>query len=181
MGNRIGRVVLGLIIGIAAIIGIYIILPGSVKNPMKEWFQKTFQSDTYAVAEKYQNSKIPNTDVTFGHAIESCGDGSHAWFVDVIDESEDKKSGNYEVHSFATKVDIAMEQENGQDNLKSFSQATIEIVFNVRKNSDGTFVTTSYTVMLDDQPQNEFYRMQALQSIAANAASVPVTTAAESK
>ncbi len=181
MGNRIGRIVLGIIIAIAALIGIYIILPGSVKHPLQEWFQKTFQSDTYAIAEKYQQTKVPTTDVTFGAMIENCGDGSHAWVVDVLNEAEDKSSGDYEVHAYATKVDLSMEQENGQDNLKSFSQCNVEILLNVRKNSDGKFVTSSYSVIIDDQPQNDFYKLEALKSMAANAQSAPTTEAATSK
>ena len=146
---------------------------------MQEWFQKTFQKETYAIAEKYQQSKVPGTDVTFGQMIENCSDGSHAWVVEVLDEAEDKSSGNYEVHAYATKVDLSMAQENGQDNLKSFSQANVEIVLNVRKNSDGKFVTTSYTVLIDDQPQNEFYRTEALHSMAANASVAPTTPSTE--
>ena len=177
MGNRIGRIVLGLIIAIAALVVIYLVLPGGVKHPMQEWFQKTFQSDTYAIAEKYQQTKVPNTDMTFGTMIANCSNGSHAWVVDVLSEADDKSFGDYEVHAYVTKVDLSMDQENGQENLKSYSQVSVEILFAVRKNSDGSFVTTSYSVLVEDEALDNFYRSQALMSMVGDAEIVQTSEA----
>ena len=54
MGNRIMRIIFGIIIGIAALVVIYIVLPGSMKYPMQEWFQSTFQSSKHELVETYK-------------------------------------------------------------------------------------------------------------------------------
>ena len=169
MGNRLFRIILGIIIGIAALIGTYFALPGSVKYPMEEFFQKTFQEGKYAVAEYYQKQKVPKHDMTFGDMIANCGKGSSAWVVETLDEADDKSTGHYFVHAYAYKVDISMEHENGQENMISYSQAAIEISFKVEKKKDGSFVTTTYSVYIDDQNQTDFYRTQALNSMVAKA------------
>ena len=168
MGNRIGRVVFGLILGIAALVVIYLVLPGNVKHPLQEWFQKTFQSKTYAVAEKYQKTLVPDHDITFGDMMANVGSGS-SWVVDVIDE--DESTGSYEVHAYTYKIDLRLEQENGQDNLRNLTQVGVEIQFDVSKKSDGSYVTSRYLVKVDDQTQDDFYKKQILDSLVGQAKS----------
>ncbi len=163
MGNRIARIILGIVIGIAALIGIYLVLPGSIKHPLQEWFQSTFQSAKHELAETYKKAKVPGFDVTFGTMLEKAGDGS-SWIVDVIDESEDGSSGTYEVYAYAQKVDLALEPENGQDNQVNYSKAEIEIQFNVQK-KNGSPVTTSYIIRVDDVPQSDHYRSEILKCL----------------
>ena len=169
MGNRLFRIILGIVIGLGVLIGGFFVLPGSVKYPMEEFFQKTFQKEKYAVAEYYQKQKVPKHDMTFGDMIANCGKGSSAWVVETLDEAEDKSTGHYFVHAYAYKVDISMEHENGQENMLSYSQAAIEISFKVEKLKDGSFVTTTYSVYIDEQNQTDFYRAQALNSMVAKA------------
>ena len=166
MSNRIGRVVFGLIIGIAALIGIYFVLPGNIKHPLQEWFQKTFQSSTYAVAEKIQQAKVPDHDITFGTLFENVGSSS-SWVVDVIEE--DENTGSYEVHAYTYKIDMRLDQENGQDNLRNLTQVAVEIQFDVTKKADGNYVTTRYLVKIDDQTQDDFYRKQVLDNLVGQA------------
>ena len=171
MGNRIIRIVLGIILGIGALVGIFFILPGNLKNPIIEFFQKTFQKGTYAVSEYYMQQPVPKQDITFGDMIANCGDGS-AWVTTVLRESEDGTTGDYEVHAYAYKVDIAMEQENGQENLKNYTQTTVDIFFNVTKTFDGKeskYVTTSYMIYLEEELMNDFYKPQCLASMTRNA------------
>ena len=169
MGNRIVRVVLGIIIGIAALVGIYLILPGNLKYPMQEWFQKTFQSSAYEVSEHYMKTKVPKQDITFGDMIANCSNGSSAWVCEVLSESEDKSTGLYTLHAYAYKVDVSMEHENGQENLQSYSQAGVEITFEVEKKGKDNFVTRAYNVYIDEQYMNDFYKAQALQSLCGKA------------
>ena len=75
MGNRIMRIIFGIIIGIAALVVIYIVLPGSMKYPMQEWFQSTFQSSKHELAETYKKAKVPGYNCTFGTMMEKAGDG----------------------------------------------------------------------------------------------------------
>lgn len=164
MGNRIIRIILGIVIGIAALVGIYLVLPGNLKNPLIEFFQKTFQSKTYEVTQYYKDQKVPNLDMTFGDMVENAGDGS-AWVTDVLSESEDGSTGQYEVHAYVYKVDIAMEQENGQENLMNYTQATVELRFGVKKQADGSYFTSTFAIFVDESPMNDFYKEQALLSL----------------
>ena len=180
MGNRVVRIVLGIVIGIAALVGIYLILPGNLKNPLLEFFQKTFQKDTYAVSEYYMKQQVPKQDITFGDMIANCGDGS-AWVTDVLQESEDGSTGQYEVHAYAYKVDVAMDQENGQENLKNYTQATVEVRFQVKKvveEGQSKYVTTGYNVYVEEDFMDDFYKTQSLASMAGKA-KAKVANAAE--
>lgn len=171
MGNRVIRIVLGIVIALAALVGIYLVLPGNMKNPLIEFFQKTFQKNTYAVSEYYMKQQVPKQDITFGDMIANCGDGS-AWVTDVLQESEDGSTGQYEVHAWAYKVDVGMDQENGQENLKNYTQATVEVRFNVKKiveEGQSKYVTTSYNVYVEEDFMDDFYKPQALASMAGKA------------
>ncbi len=140
MGNRITRIILGIIIALAALVGIYFILPGSVKYPLQAWFQKTFQSERYSITDTYKNAKVPGYDVTFGDLVDKAGDGG-AWVVEVQEESDDGKSGKYYIHAYIKKVDVSMEHENGQENLITHSGADVEIRFDCTKKADGSVTT----------------------------------------
>ena len=169
MGNRIVRIILGIVIGIGALVAIYFFaLPGSVKHPIEEFIQKTFSKDTYAVAEYYQKQEVPRREINFGDMIANCGGGSSAWVVENLQESDDKKNGQYTVHAYAYKVDVSMEHENGQENAYSFTQCEVEIRFEVKK-QDGEYITTSYAVYLNEEFMNDFYKDQALDSLAGKA------------
>ena len=169
MGNRLVRIILGIVIGIAALVGIFFVLPGNLKNPMIEFWQKTFQKDSYAVAEYYQKQKVPKNDITFGEMIANCSNGSSAWVVETLAESDDKTTGQYTIHAYVYKVDISMEHENGQENALSFSQAAVEVRFDVKKTAKDTYVTTSYNVYIEEEYQNDFYKAQALASMCGKA------------
>ncbi len=168
MGNRVFRIILGIVLAIAALVAIYIFLPGSAKNPMTEFFQKTFQKDTYAVAEYYQKQEVPKREIKFGEMMANCG-GSSAWVVENLQESEDGTTGIYTVHAYAYKVDVSMEHENGQENALSYSQAEVEVRFEVEKKAKDTYITTSYSVFVNEDPMNDFYKEQALDNLAGKA------------
>ena len=181
MGNRIVRIILGIVIGIGALAAIYFFaLPGSVKHPIEEFIQKTFSKDTYAVAEYYQKQEVPRREINFGDMIANCGGGSSAWVVETIDESEDKSSGTYDVHAYSYKVDISMEHENGQENAYNYTQADLEIRFTVNKKGN-EYVTTSYNVYVGEDLMNDFYKEQALDSLAAKAKSKIANDAEQAK
>ena len=52
MGNKVVRVILGIVIVAAVLVGGYFILPGQVKWPLTSWFQMNFDSDAAMVIEK---------------------------------------------------------------------------------------------------------------------------------
>ena len=59
MGNKIARVVIGILIACAVIVGVYFILPGSVKNPITAWLQNTTDDNYIVIVTALQNSKVP--------------------------------------------------------------------------------------------------------------------------
>ena len=167
MGNRIMRIIFGIIIAIAALVVVYLVLPGSMKYPLQEWFQSTFQSSKHELAETYKKAKVPGYNCTFGTMMEKAGDGN-AWVVETIDESDDGQSGTYEVFAYAMKVDLKLEPENGQDNQMHYSQVMVEINFKVEKKA-GKTVTTSYIIRIDDVAQNDHYKNEILKNLALRA------------
>ena len=169
--NNIVKAVIGVILGIAALVVIFLVLPGNLKNPMVEWFQSTFQKDKYETVEYLKKQMVPGTDdITFEVLVDKAG-GSGAWVIDTANVGDDGKTGRYEIHAFVYKVDISMAQENGQENRKSFTQATAEITFFVERKpgTDREFVVTQYNLAIDDVGQNDFYKAEALKSMAGKA------------
>ena len=183
MGNRVIRVVLGIVLGLAALVGVYFILPGSIKHPIQEKLQSWFMKDKFETIEYLKKQKVPETEHTFEEMLAGCGEHG-SWYIDVANVGDDGKSGSYEVHAFVTKVDISMAQENGQENLKSYTQATVDIQFNVDRKvgAEQEYFVKSILVTVDDEPQNEWYSKRALRSMAKKSKSVDsteATTAAE--
>ncbi len=167
MGNRVIRIVLGITIGIAALIGIFLVLPASFKNPLIEKFQSTFQKDKYEVITYLKAIQVPgNEGINLGDMIDKCGKRG-SWVIDESDVGEDGKSGTYQITALVTDVDLSMAQENGQDNRKNFTQATVEIGFSVTRavGKDPEYVVSSYQLVIDDVGQNNFYRQEALNSM----------------
>ena len=178
MGNRVIRIVLGIVLGLAALVGVYFILPGGIKHPIQEKIQSWFMKDKYEAVEYLKKQKVPNTEHTFEEMINGCG-SSGSWYIEVANVGDDGKSGDYEIHAFVTKVDISVAQENGQENLKSYSQATVDIQFNLRRKvgEEKEFTVASYIVTIDDEPQNQFYSAEALRSMAKKSKAVDATEA----
>ncbi len=171
MGNRVVRIILGIIIAVAAVVGIYFILPGSIKHPLQEKFQSMFNSDQYETVTYLKTIKVPGyEDITFGDMVEYAGKHG-SWVIDYSDVGEDKKSGSYEIFAYIYDVDISMAQENGQDNRVNLSQASVEIRFNVKRTLGQTpeYVVSSYEIALDETNQNSFYKGEALRSLAKTA------------
>lgn len=173
MGNNVVRVVFGIIIGIVVLVVIWLVLPGNLKNPILEKFQSMFQKDKYEVVEYLKKQAVPGADdVTFETLVDKAG-GSGSWVIDVANVNDDGKSGTYEVHAYVYKVDISMAQENGQENRKSYTQCAVDIKFTVQRSvgADPEFVVKAYSVAIDDSFQNQFYRAEALKSMASKAKS----------
>lgn len=171
MGNRIVRVIFGIILGIGALVGVYFALPGSIKHPLQEKIQGMFFSSQQQVADYYKNVKLPVEgleDMTFNQMLEGAG-SSVAWVVSNAEESEDKTTGTYDLTAYAYDVDISMAQENGQENRKSFTKAAVEIFFSVVKKADGTYKTNSWGIRIDEELQNEFYRTESMRSMYSHA------------
>ena len=170
MGNRIVRVIIGIILGIAALVGVYFILPGTIKHPLQEKVQSWLKKDEYEVVTYIKGIKVPGSEMTFGDMIEYAGKHG-SWVIEYSDVGEDKKSGSYEVHAYVYDVDLSMAHENGQDNNVNMSQAAIDISFFANRKVGQTpeIVVTSYGVTIDETSQNDFYKKQCLGNLVSKA------------
>ncbi len=173
MGNRVARVVLGIILAIAVLVVVYMVLPGNIKHPLQEKIQSTFQKDKYEAVTYLKGVTVPNSDITFEEMVKKAGGSEGSWVIEVANVSDDGKSGDYEIHAYLYKVDISMAQENGQENRKSFTQAAVDIQFNMTRKVGSTpeYVVSTYNIFIDEVGQNNFYRAEALNSMVKSAKS----------
>ena len=100
MLNKIIRVVLGIIIAAAILVGIYLVLPGQYKNPITEKLQGITKDWTTGVVEDIKNIKMPTSkelklDKTFGAAFSQYNNPS--WIVDNYETVDDLGNGNMTV------------------------------------------------------------------------------------
>jgi len=170
MANRIFRIILGIVLVIGAVVGIYFVLPGSIKHPLQEKLQSFLKSDQFEAITYLKGITVPNSDMNFGDMIENAGKHG-SWIIEDSDVGEDGKSGPYEIHAYVYDVDLSLAQENGQDNRKNMSQAAVDICFNLRRTvgSDPEYVVSSYAIWVDEALQNDFYKKEVLGSLVAHA------------
>ncbi|MBR3538129.1 MAG: hypothetical protein IKN79_03540 [Eubacterium sp.] len=171
MANTVIRIILGIVLGIAAIIGIYFILPGNIKHPLQEKLQSWLKADQYEAVTYMKSLKVPDEDnMTFGDMIEYAGKHG-SWIIEEADVGEDGKSGSYLISAFTYDVDLNMAQENGQENRKNITQTSVQISFTVKRTVGQTpeYVISTYNVVVEDTVQNAFYKKEALRSLCSSA------------
>lgn len=161
MVNKIFRVVIGILVIAGVIYGIYFILPGQYKGPIRQAIQEMIDSDAKKLADEYRNAKVPKNDgVTFEKMMLSAS-ASPSWYVKTISEQADKVTGEYEVSVDGYKVTLEMPHENGQTNKQVYTNAHVKIVFNVSRAADGTLKTTGWKLFINDAEQDDFYKQAA--------------------
>ncbi len=107
MANRIFRIILGIVLVIGAVVGIYFVLPGSIKHPLQEKLQSFLKSDQFEAITYLKGITVPNSDMNFGDMIENAGKHG-SWIIEDSDVGEDGKSGPYEIHAYVYDVDLSI-------------------------------------------------------------------------
>lgn len=131
MGNKIARVVIGIVVACAVLVGVYFILPGSVKNPITAWLQNTTDDNYIVVVTALQNAKVPkHKKVSYQQMMESATENS-AWTIEKVNVN-DAGDGSYLVYADGYKCTVAMENEVA-DNMITQSNAHVRIVFSIEK------------------------------------------------
>lgn len=133
MANKIGRIVLGIVILAAVVVGVYFILPGQVKNPLTAMLQSNFDGDNYTpITDALKNATIPkNKGVTFDSAMMSRTEHP-AWTIKKI-EVDDAGNGTYDVYADGYKCTVSMENETNDTGMVTFTNAHVQLVFHVTK------------------------------------------------
>ncbi len=158
MINKIFRVIIGIIIICVVVFGIYMILPGQYKGPLRQVFQEAVDKDAKALADEYRNAQVPkHKGITFDQMMVAAS-ANPSWYVKTISEEPDKVTGEYEVQVDGYKVTLEMPHENGQSNSVVYVNSHVRIVFHASRAADGKLTTSSWQVFIDDTEQDDFYK-----------------------
>jgi len=130
MGTKVFRVIIGIIIGCALLVGIYFILPGKYHYRIKEFLQGMFNKNYKAVCRELKTKTVPGyPNVTFDTLMKKGTEGS-AWTADEL--AVDKAgNGTYQVYADGYNVDLDLEHVMNDDTTQSYSRAHVRLVFNV--------------------------------------------------
>ena len=185
MANKIGRIILWIVVICALVVGIYFVLPGQYKNPLTAKIQETIDGPNYnSVVGTVKATTIPkNKGVTYDSAMikstENC-----AWTMEKMAVNPDTGDGAYNVYCDGYKYTMSFEADENDDSMITQTNAHIRLVFHVSK--EGSKITVdskeavkgekcacsevhvNETVYYPNDTENKYYQ-KALSSLAANA------------
>ena len=149
MGNKVARVILGIVIIVGILVGAYFILPGSVHYPIKAFIQEKTNDNYSKVIEPLKAAKVPkNKDFTFGDAFESNTEHP-AWTIEESDV-DDKGNGSYIIYADGFNITVALESEENSDGLITRTNAHFRCRFDVTK--EGSVIKVNNKTMEEGKP-----------------------------
>ena len=159
MVNKILRVVIGIIIAVGLLIGIYIILPGKYKMPLTETIQGFTKSWSVDVINDLKNAKVPNNDMSFGAMLSRYS--SPAWTIadDVVD---DLGNGSMTVYGDTFDCTVAMASQMADDKNVTFTNAHVRLIFDVKRENGKLTKATLKSVMRNETEygqDNPYYQL----------------------
>ncbi|MBO4862802.1 MAG: hypothetical protein J5517_00400 [Eubacterium sp.] len=132
MANKIGRIILGIIILAAAFTGIYFILPGSIKNPLTAKFQEMTDDNYSIIVDQMKQATIPkHKGVTYENAFINKTEHP-AWTIKKISVDE-AGNGAYDVYVDGYKCTVSMENETNDTGMMTFTNAHVQLIFHIKK------------------------------------------------
>ena len=132
MANKIGRIVLGIIIIAGILVGGYFLLPGQVKNPLTAMLQDMTDANYAVITGALKSATIPkNKGVTFENAMINKTEHP-AWTIKKI-SVDDAGNGSYDVYADGYKCTVSMENETNDTGMVTFTNAHVQLVFHVTK------------------------------------------------
>ena len=133
MGNKIARIILGIVIAVAVIAGVYFVLPGQYKNPITQTIQMKTNSNYNEIVDVLKKTTIPkNKEKEFGAVFEAAV-GNPAWTIKEI-SVDDAGNGAYDVYADGYKTTISVENEDNSDGMVTHTNAHIRLIFHITKN-----------------------------------------------
>lgn len=135
MANKIMRIIIGIAILAGIAVGGWMVLPGSVKNPILAWYQAKTDDNYATIVDTIRATTVPkNKKVSFGAMMDGVSEDSvwtiEKWSVD------DAGNGNYLVYADAYKVTVAVENANNSDGMVTHTNAHVRLVFDIEKQGD---------------------------------------------
>lgn len=135
MANKIGRILLGIIILAAIFVGGWYILPGSVKNPILASYQQRTNDHYDELVGAVKAATVPkNKKVTFDMMMSGVSEDS-CWTIEE-GSVDDAGNGTYKVYADAYKVTVAFENENNDDGMVTHSNSHVRLQFDITKDGD---------------------------------------------
>ena len=167
MKNKVSRVIIGIIVVVGLLIGIYFILPGQVKMPLKETIQSITMKFSEDVTRTLKNATVPNNSTTFGSMMARYK-GS-AWTIG--DKTVDAiGNGTMVVYADCFKCTVKMENQMTDDNSITHTNAHVRLTFDVTREGEKVTKATLRTVSVDQveyDKDNPYYQL-ALDSMCKN-------------
>ena len=106
----------------------------------------------------YKDAKVPRSDISFQTLMNQCGSNVE-WSVETL-----KKDVQYEIYAYADGINVSVETENGQGEIKEYRNASIVIRFSAKWMAD-SWLTTMYMVKMDGEYLNDFYKSSVLREL----------------
>jgi len=132
MGNKIARIILGIVIAVAVIAGIYFVLPGQYKNPITQTIQMKTNKNYSEIVDVLKKSTIPkNKEKEFGSVFETAV-GNPAWTIKEI-SVDDAGDGAYDVYADGYKTTITFENDTADDSMVTHTNAHVRLIFHITK------------------------------------------------
>lgn len=131
MANKIIRIIVGIAILAAILVGGYFILPGSVKWPLTQWYQENFDDNAKAVIDGVAAGTVPShKGLDYKSCFEAATD-SPGWHAEKV-LVDDVGNGSYDVFVDGYKCTVTMPSEDN-DAMKTLTNAHVRLVFHVEK------------------------------------------------
>ena len=132
MANKIGRIVLGIVILCAIAVGVYYILPGSIKNPLTASLQNMTDDNYAIIVDQVKATTIPkNKGVTYENAFINKTEHP-AWTIKKI-SVDDAGNGAYDVYVDGYKCTVSMENETNDTGMVTQTNAHVQFIFRITK------------------------------------------------
>ncbi len=159
MKNKVSRKIFGGIAIIGILVIIFLILPASIKGPMKESIQSFTMPWSPDVIAIIKDAKVPQNDVSFGSMLARYKGA--AWTIGEKNVDENG-NGTMTVYGDAYKVNVEMPSVMADDTNITYQNCHVRLKFDVtRANGEvtkGTLVSVSAAENEYDQ-QSPYYQL----------------------
>ena len=159
-GNKVLKVLLGIVIVAGICVGIFFALPASVKYNLVQFYQETFKKDEAKVMHETQKLMVPGTQVTFKRMLEANFKSTN-WHVETLAEGS-----SYVVKGGGYKGDISYPKEDGTNNYHH-TNCSVMYIFTVDINADGSQKVRNWSLEIDGILVSEYEKTTSAKTLAA--------------
>ncbi len=155
MLNKLARILIGIAIVGGLLWAAYTFLPLNITGGIRQWLQETTNSESKRIADAARNTEVYTFDpitkkqiksgVTYKDLIEKNCD-SVSWYVE-----EDGDGWTVECNGY--KVTIQVDDLTTPNNSKTWTDAHLLMICNVKKDAYGNYQMTGIRVFINDDPE----------------------------